>query len=87
LLDHLEHLRETKDLFAHLREIKDLSGNLARSFAASEKLAENVTLSLMCRFAPVGPLLALLAHFLLPGGVSPAASPSTHGLPAVKEAR
>jgi hypothetical protein len=28
LLDHLEHLRETKDLF----------GNLAKSFAASEKL-------------------------------------------------
>jgi hypothetical protein len=28
---HLDHLRETKDLFDHLRETKDLFGHLARS--------------------------------------------------------
>jgi hypothetical protein len=33
ITDHLEHLRETKDLF----------GNLARSFATSEKLVKDET--------------------------------------------
>jgi hypothetical protein len=41
--EHLDHLRETKDLFDHLHETKDLFDHLARSSPASEKFEKDET--------------------------------------------
>jgi hypothetical protein len=51
--EHLEHLRETKDLFDHLHETKDLFDHLARSLPKIRKIGRrrNVTSPMRGRFA------------------------------------
>jgi hypothetical protein len=53
-IEHLEHLRETKDLFDHLGKTNDLFDHLARPLLRVREIPKgrSVTSSVRRRFAP-----------------------------------